>query len=133
MKTKRILIVDDSALFRSHISEMLAEEPDLEIVGEAGNGLEAIEKARTLGPDLVLMDIRMPLMNGIEVVHQLKKEMPEVKAIILTIHDLQEYRKTAKKCGADAFVLKLCIDKELMPAIRDIFDPNKKNENESIF
>jgi len=123
METKRILIVDDSAIFRDRISEKLAEEPDLKIVGEAADGLEAIEKARALGPDLVLMDIRMPFMNGIEAVHQLKKEMPEVKAIILTLHDLQEYRKVAKNCGADAFVLKVSIDKELMPAIRDIFNP----------
>ncbi len=133
MKTKSILIVDDSALIRSHLREMLAEEPDLKIVGEAEDGLEAIEKARALGPDLVLMDIRMPFMNGIEAVRQLKKEMPETKAIILTIHDLLEYRKAAKKSGADGFVLKVSIDKELIPTIRDIFDPNKKNENESIF
>ncbi len=133
METKRILIVDDSALIRSHLREMLAEEPDLKIVGEAEDGLEAIEKARALGPDLVLMDIRMPFMNGIEAVRQLKKEMPETKAIILTIHDLLEYRKAAKKSGADGFVLKVSIDKELIPTIRDIFDPNKKNENESIF
>ncbi len=133
MKTKRILIVDDSALFRNHVREMLAEEPDLKIVGEAGNGKEAIEIVRKLKPDLVLMDIRMPLMNGIEVVHQLKKEMPEVKAIILTIHNLLEYRKAAKKSGADGFVLKVSMDGELVPAIRDIFDPNKKNENVSIF
>ncbi len=123
MKTKSILIVDDSALIRSRVREMLAEEPDLKIVGEAEDGLGAIEKARALGPDLLLMDIRMPFMNGIEAVRLLKKEMPEVKAIILTIHDLQEYRKAAKNCGADDFVLKISMDKELMPTIRGILNP----------
>ena len=123
MKTKKILIVDDSALFRSHVRDLLTEEPDLEIVGEAENGLEAIKKVRALEPDLVLMDIRMPLMNGIEVVHQLKKEIPEVKAIILTIHNLLEYRKAAKKSGADDFVVKVSMDEELIPAIRGVLNP----------
>jgi len=122
MKTKRILIVDDSALFRSHVREVLDEEPDLEIVGEAENGLEAIKKARTLGIDLVLLDIRMPRMNGIEAVQQLKEETPELKAIILTIHNLQEYRKAAKNCGADDFILKVSMDKELVPAIRGVLN-----------
>jgi len=125
MKTKRILIVDDSPLFRSHERELLAEDPDLEIVGEAGNGLEAIEKARALGPDLVLLDIRMPLMNGMEVTRQLKKERPKLKIIILTIHNLLEYRKTAKEYGADAFVLKVSMDKELMPVIKGVLDPKR--------
>ena len=78
---------------------------------------------KALEPDLLLLDIRMPRMNGIEVARQLKKEMPKLKIIILTIHNLLEYRKAAKKSGVDAFVLKLCMDKELMPAIRGVLNP----------
>ena len=123
LNMKKILIVDDSAIFRRHIMEKLAEEPDIKIVGEAGDGQEALEKVKTAKPDLILLDIRMPRLNGIEVIPQIKKERPESKVIILTIHDLKEYRKAAKDCGADAFILKLCMDKELIPAIRDAFNP----------
>jgi len=126
MKTKKILIVDDSALFRSHVREILAEEPDVEIVGEARDGWEAIERAKALGPDIVLLDVRLPRLNGIEVTQRLKKELPKLKIIILTIHNLLEYRKAAKNRGADAFVLKVNMDKELVPAIRRIINSPKK-------
>ena len=123
MKVKKVLIADDNALFRSHVIEILNMEPDIEIVGEARNGWETIEKVRSFKPDLVLLDVRMPRMNGIEVTRQLKKEIPKLKIIILTLHNLLEYKNAAKSCGADAFILKLCMDKELLPAIRNIFDP----------
>jgi DNA-binding NarL/FixJ family response regulator len=122
MKTKKILIVDDSTLFRNHVREKLTDESGLEVVGEAGNGLAAVEKTKALKPDLVIIDIRMPRMSGIDAIKQIKKELPGIKTIILTIHDLQEYRKAAKKCGAEAYVLKISMEEELVPTIRGVLD-----------
>ena len=100
----RTLIVDDDGSFRQRIKELLATEPDIEVVGEAADGQEAIFEARELKPDLVLMDVRMPGLNGVNATRQLKDEMPELKVIILTIFDLQEYREAAIASGASGYV-----------------------------
>jgi DNA-binding NarL/FixJ family response regulator len=114
------LIVDDDASFRRRVKELLASEPDIEIAGEAADGQEAILKARELKPDLVLMDVRMPGTNGISATRQLKDEMPELKVIILTIFDLEEYREAAMASGASGYVVKKCLIEELVPAIRQV-------------
>ena len=115
----RIMIVDDNATFREQLKEFLASEPDIEVVGEAADGQEAILKARELQPDVVLMDVRMPGINGIHATRQLKEEMPEVKVIILSLYDIDEYRKAALDSGASGYVVKKSIVQELLPAIRD--------------
>ncbi|MCJ7579525.1 MAG: response regulator transcription factor [Candidatus Aminicenantes bacterium] len=121
MREISVLVVDDNQPLRHSIVEKLSMEADIAVVSEATDGLEAIQKVRELNPDLVLIDIRMPKMNGIEATRRIKEEWPGLKVIVLTIHDLQEYRKVAKKIGADAFVSKVSLDNELIPAIRDVF------------
>jgi DNA-binding NarL/FixJ family response regulator len=120
----RTLIVDDDALFRRRVKELLATQPDIEIIGEAADGREAVLKARELEPDLVLMDVRMPGTNGINATRQIKDEMPELKVIILTIYDLQEYREAAMASGAGGYVIKKSLIEELLPAIRGVFESN---------
>jgi DNA-binding NarL/FixJ family response regulator len=114
----RTLIVDDDARFRQRVKEFLASEPDIEVIGEAADGREAILKARELKPDLVLMDVRMPGTNGINATRQLKNELPELKVIILSMYDLQEYREAAMASGASGCVVKKSLIEELVPAIK---------------
>jgi DNA-binding NarL/FixJ family response regulator len=114
----RILIVDDDARFRRRVKEFLVSELDIEAIGEAADAQEALIKARELKPDVVLMDVRMPGTNGICATRQLKDEMPELKVIILTILDVQEYREAAIASGASGYVVKKCLIRELVPTIR---------------
>jgi len=117
----RTLIVDDDASFRRRVKEFLTSEPDIEVIGEAADGQEAFLKTRELQPDLVLMDVRMPGVNGVDVTRQLKDEMPELSVIILTIFDMQEYREAAMASGASGYVVKKSLIEELVPAIRGAF------------
>jgi DNA-binding NarL/FixJ family response regulator len=117
----RILIVDDNADFRRRLKEFLAPEPDMEVVGEAADGQEAIGKVRELQPDLVLMDVRMPGINGLSATRQLRDEMPEVKVIMLSLYDLEEYREAALASGASGYMVKKSLVQELIPAIRAVF------------
>lgn len=121
MQNIRTLIVDDDAGFRRRVQKLLATESEIEVIGEAVDGQEAILKAKEYKPDLVLMDIRMPKMNGIEATHQLKSEMPELKIIILTIFDEQEYREAVMLRGANGYIIKKSLLDELVPAIRSFF------------
>ena len=114
----RTLIVDDDARFRRRIKELLAPELDIEIVGEAADGRAAILKAQSLKPDLVLMDVRMPRLNGVDATRQLKAEMPELKIIILTVFALEEYRQAALAAGANGYLVKKSLLEALVPAIR---------------
>ena len=118
MKIVKILIVDDNAGFRRRVREFLIYEPDIDVIGEAAEGQEAIRKAGELQPDLVLMDVRMPGMTGIAATHQLKDENPELKVIILSRFDVQEYRDAAQASGASGYVIKKHLFEELLPAIR---------------
>ena len=114
----KVLIVDNDMRFRRFVKELLSSEESLQIIGEAADGQEAIRKAKELKPDLVLMDITMPRMSGLDATRRLKKIMPELTIIILTVHDLEEYREAAMASGAGAYVLKKTIMEELIPAIR---------------
>ena len=124
MRVIRTLVVDDNADFRQRVKEFLASEPEIEVVGEAADGQEAILKARELQPDLVLMDVRMPGINGISATRQLKDEMPEVKVIMLSLFDIDEYRKAALDSGASGYVVKKNLVQELIPAIRGALRSN---------
>jgi len=128
MQITRTLIVDDDGSFRRRIKELLATEPDIEVIGEAADGQEAILKARELEPDLVLMDVRMPGLNGINATRQLKDEMPEIKVIIVSIFDLQEYREAATASGASGYVIKKSLIEELLPAIRGVLGKGPQDE-----
>ena len=114
----RILTVDDHPVFRSGIAAFLAIQPDMRLVAEASNGREAIQQFRQHRPDITLMDLQMPAMNGLEAMVAIRKEFPEAKIIILTTfgNDVQG----TMKLGAKAYVLKAQLDKELLETIRDV-------------
>jgi DNA-binding NarL/FixJ family response regulator len=102
----RILLVDDHTLFRRGVSALLAQRPDLRVVGEASNGLEGVEVARETMPDVILMDIHMPLCDGLEAVGRIKREMPHVQVIMLTVSDDDRDLFAAIKNGAGGYLLK---------------------------
>ncbi|HEY8340635.1 MAG TPA: response regulator transcription factor [Egibacteraceae bacterium] len=116
----RVLLVDDQALMRAGFRMILESEDDLEVVGEAGNGYEALELARRTRPDVVLMDIRMPKMDGVEATRHLAGPDVEdpVKVLILTTFDLDEYVYSALRAGASGFLLKDAPPDDLVDAIR---------------
>jgi DNA-binding NarL/FixJ family response regulator len=114
----RILIVDDHPVVREGIGSMLKKEHDFKVVGEASNGVEAVERARELLPDVVLMDLRMPEMDGVEAIIKIKAEKPEVKFIILTTYSDDEYIFKGIAAGARAYLLKDAPRDELFKAIR---------------
>jgi DNA-binding NarL/FixJ family response regulator len=115
----RVLLVDDQRLVRSGFRMILAAEPDIEVVGEAGDGVEAAEAARTLRPDVVLMDIRMPNVDGIEATRRiLAGPEPRPHVLVLTTFDLDEYVYEALRAGASGFLLKDAPEDQLVAAIR---------------
>ncbi len=116
----KILITDDHVVVREGLSAMLSREKDFQVVGEAINGREAIEKARELRPDMVLMDLRMPEIDGIEAMRQIKAENPAMKFIILTTYDNDEYIFKGIEAGARAYLLKDAPREELFKAIRAV-------------
>jgi DNA-binding NarL/FixJ family response regulator len=106
MRTQRILLVDDHILFRKGVASVLALQTGWQVVGEASNGREALERARELVPDIILMDINMPECDGLEAVKSIKREMPHVCIIMLTVSDNDHDLFTAIKNGADGYLLK---------------------------
>ncbi|HEX2266972.1 MAG TPA: response regulator transcription factor [Actinomycetota bacterium] len=117
----RILIVDDHALFRRGLQMVLKQEPDLDVVGEAGDGHEAVDKAQELMPDVILMDVRMPRRSGIEATQQIKDLLPHVKILMLTISDEEADLYDAIKAGASGYLLKEISIDEVADAIRSVW------------
>jgi two-component system response regulator NreC len=115
-----VLVVDDHAVVRSGISLLLAQEPDMEPVGEASTGREAIFEARTLKPDVILMDVVMPDQTGLEALPQLLHEHPEVKVLFLSMQDDPRYVREAFSAGASGYVLKEAADREVVDAVREV-------------
>jgi DNA-binding NarL/FixJ family response regulator len=115
-----LLIVDDNQYFRALIRRISTQEPSLQVVGEAEDGVEATRLANLLLPDIVLMDLIMPRVNGLEAMLRIKVECPETKVIIMTVHTEDAYRRTAEANGADAFLLKKTLMTALLPTIRRI-------------
>jgi two-component system response regulator NreC len=113
----RVLLADDHAILRSGLIRLLGEESDIEVIGEAENGREAVQKVQELHPDIVLMDIGMPVMNGMEATKQIKKRGNEVKVLVLTMHDNEEYLFQVLQAGASGYVLKKAADSDLVNAI----------------
>ncbi len=106
MKPMRILLVDDHILFRKGVSSLLATRPEFEVVGECGDGLEAIEYAHQYSPDVILMDITMPRCGGLEATLAIKREMPQVKIVMLTVSADDRHLFAAIKNGAEGYLLK---------------------------
>ena len=118
----RVLVVDDHAILRDGIRSILESQEDIIVVGEAGNGEEALEFVSKLLPDIVLMDISMPKTNGLEATRMIKERFPQVKVLILTQHDNREYIAPALGAGASGYVLKRSGRREMLNAIRQVYE-----------
>ena len=116
--TIRVLVVDDQAMVRAGFRMLLSDEPGVEVVAEAGNGLEAVEKAARFDPDVVMMDIRMPELDGLEAARRILAADGTARVLILTTFDLDEYVYEALRAGASGFVLKDDPPEQLLAAIR---------------
>jgi DNA-binding NarL/FixJ family response regulator len=114
----RILAVDDHLMFRESLAMVLGTQPDMNLVAEASNGREAVQQFRDHRPDVTLMDLQMPVMNGLEAMAAIRKEFPEAKIIILTTYESD--LEGAMKMGARAYLLKSRLDKELFGTIRSV-------------
>jgi len=121
MQKIKVLIVDDHAIMRDGIRALLSVNDDIEVVGEASEGKEALKKVEQLKPDVIVMDIAMPGMDGMEATRQMVKANSRVKVLILTQHDNKEYILSAIKAGATGFVPKRAMGSELVSAIRAVF------------
>jgi len=120
MEALHILLVDDHLLFRKGLARLLDGQPDFEVVGEAADGLEAVEQTRRLHPDLVLMDIRMPQCDGLEATRRIKAQMPDVRVVMLTVSNDEQDLTTAVRYGADGYLLKDLLPETLFQQIRGL-------------
>ncbi len=116
----RILLADDHAVLRAGLRMLLSAEADMEVVGEAGDGRQVIEKATTLQPDIILLDLTMPGIDGLVALPRLRELAPEARVLILTMHEDEAYLRQALQAGAAGYVLKKAADTELLSAIRAV-------------
>ena len=116
----RVLIVDDHTLLRAGLRALLVQDPGFEVVGEAENGRDAIRAVGQLTPDLVLMDLTMPGMNGIEAITEIKRRYPEVRVLVMTLHVAEDYVHASLKAGADGYILKDATQDEFRVAMRSV-------------
>lgn len=119
-KNYQIILADDHSLVRSGLSRILGEEPNLEIVAEVGDGLELLSALNKIKPDLIILDVSMPNLRGIEAIPEIRRIRPEAKVLILTMHKEEEYLYQAVSAGADGYLLKDDAEKELFAAIDNI-------------
>ncbi|MCU0579713.1 MAG: response regulator transcription factor [Desulfobacterota bacterium] len=117
---KGVLIVEDHTLLREGLRSLLSSDQDLEVIGEAGDGREAVQQCQKLSPALILMDLSMPRMGGVEAIREIKKDRPATKILALTVNDSEEYVLAALKAGADGYILKDSTRAELIQAIRSV-------------
>ena len=120
MQRIRVLLADDHAVLRAGLRALLAGEPDMEVVGEATDGNDAIAQAQLLQPDVLVLDIAMPRVNGLEVIRRLREEGFSVKVLVLTMHSEEQYLLQVLRAGGSGYVLKASADTELMEAIRTV-------------
>ncbi|MBI2986296.1 MAG: response regulator transcription factor [Deltaproteobacteria bacterium] len=123
-----ILTADDDQRFLAIVRRCLEEEPDLSLVGQATDGEQAVRLAGDLQPDVVLMDLSMPRMNGLEATRQIKARQPDTKVVIVTMHDEEPYQKAAAENGADSFLCKKTLLKSLIPTIRQVLAKGLKTK-----
>jgi len=121
----KVLIADDHQLFREGLVNLISSAPDIDVIGEAKDGKEATEKTKELKPDVVLIDIGMPEMNGIEATRILKKQQPEVKVIAVSMHSDRQFVKGILEAGADGYLLKNCTYRQLINAIQSVVEGKK--------
>jgi DNA-binding NarL/FixJ family response regulator len=126
----RILIVDDHPLLRDGIAALIEGQPDMELVGEASDGLEAIERYRQHKPDVTLMDLQMPQLGGIDALIAIRDQWPEAKVIVLTTYSGDVLAQRALKAGARAYVLKVLVRKDLLDTIRAVHAGSKRVQPE---
>ncbi len=124
MSKIRVFLADDHQLFREGIRSLLSRAPDIEVVGEAGDGQDAVAQVKTLVPDVVLMDISMPGMNGLEAAAQMKETTPSAKVLILTVHESNQYVSQMLQVGAAGYVVKSVSSSELVSAVRAVQQGN---------
>lgn len=116
----RILLADDQGIVRQGLRSLLEKEADMEVVGEAEDGHKALELVQELVPDVVIMDITMPSLNGVEATRQIVHKFPKVKVIALSIHSNRQFVISMLKAGASGYMLKECLFDELVEAVRDV-------------
>jgi len=121
MKKIRVLLAEDHTIVRQGIAALLGTESDMEVVGEASNGLEAIELAKKLGPEVILMDIGMRQLNGLEATREIKRLFPSVKILVLTMHDNEEWIFQILKAGASGYLIKDSAMTDLISALRAVY------------
>lgn len=119
-KNARLLIVDDHEIFRRGLRALLEPSSEWQICGEAVDGMDAVEQCRLLKPDIVVLDVSMPRLNGLEAARLIKKETPEPQIVIITQHDSPQIRTAAIEAGAQAFVTKSAVGSELVSALRNL-------------
>lgn len=117
---RRILLADDHAILRSGLRFMLSSHPDIEVIGEASTGAETLKLCEALKPDLILLDLSMPGISGLEILPALRRSSPSVKILVLTMHDDKHYMNQALQNGASGYVLKKAADTELITAIQAV-------------
>jgi two-component system response regulator NreC len=122
MEKIKILIVDDHALVRAGIKSLLVDVPEIEVISEAESGKEAKSKIAEQKPDIILLDISMPDINGLELAEYIKNNIPDIKIIILTMHENEEYYLSAMKKGVNGMLFKSITKKELIQAIKTVAD-----------
>lgn len=122
MKKINLMLVDDHEMIRSGLKSLLQTEEDLNVVGEASNGAEALEKVADLRPDVVVMDISMPVMDGLETTKRMTRQFPEIAVLVLTVHEDKQYFFQMLQAGAKGYVTKEAAADELVAAIRSVAD-----------
>ena len=120
----RVFLADDHQLFREGVRSLLSRAPDIEVVGEAGNGLDAVARIQELTPDVVLMDISMPGMNGLDAAAQIRDTVPSAKVIILTVHETDQYVSQMLNVGAAGYIVKSVSSTELIYAVTAVHQGN---------
>jgi DNA-binding NarL/FixJ family response regulator len=116
----RVLLVDDQPLFRRAIATLIDEQPDMVVVGEAENGLAGVELARERDPDLVVMDVEMPVMNGVDAMRMIREQLPRTKVIMLTVSDSEDFLFEAIRSGAHGYLLKDLRPEQLYDMLRSV-------------
>ena len=117
----KVLVVDDHTIVRDGICALLSLTPDIEVVGEASNGCEALEKVKQLVPDVIVMDIAMPVMGGLEATRMVRDEFPNIKVLVLTQYEDKEYVFPAIEAGALGFIIKTAASSDLATGIRSVY------------
>ncbi|MFA6032741.1 MAG: response regulator transcription factor [Myxococcota bacterium] len=121
MQKIRILIADDHTMVRQGIRMMLLTQQDMEVIGEAANGREAVQKAEELDPDVVILDLSMPIMNGLEAARIIAKQNPRIGVLVLTMHLNEEYAFQVLSCGAKGYMIKESSAEEMIKAVRNVY------------